>query len=156
MPVTTALSFLPGALAKELIVSPVSFTLIGAVYTGELAIGSELSYRKPQTRLQSVGKLCVISEMILPNRSIRRLPRRKTPGYSIRKSQGGSCGTFSRESSSSAVFQQPLPWPTTEKGRRCPTKEQSGNLAPARPRRPRREYVCGHTQQTQRHNANHA
>ena len=43
MPVTTALSFLPGALANDLIVSPVPFTIIGAVYTGESAIGSELS-----------------------------------------------------------------------------------------------------------------
>ena len=43
MPVTTALSFLPGELANDLIVSPVPFTIIGAVYTGESAIGSELS-----------------------------------------------------------------------------------------------------------------
>jgi hypothetical protein len=43
IPVTTALSFLPGTLANALIISAVPFTETGASYTGELASSYEPS-----------------------------------------------------------------------------------------------------------------
>jgi hypothetical protein len=41
VPTITALSFLPGAVAKALIVRVVRFAMIGASYTGELSDGWE-------------------------------------------------------------------------------------------------------------------